>query len=169
MERNIDLATSAGPWWARRGLAIVSERPKVASFDDRGRLHSTDGPALRYRDGFEVWAIAGVSVPARIVYRPESITVDDIQAEPNQEVRRSMIEQFGPGRYMRARGASVVNRDRFGTLWRWTDRISWRSETESAVEVVNTTPEPDGTRRRYFLWVPPTVMTAHEGWHGPLG
>ena len=109
-----------------------------------------------------MWAIAGVSVPARIVSDPESITVDDIQTEPNQEVRRSMIEQFGPGRYMRARGASVMNRDRFGTLWRWTDRISWRSETESAVEVVNSTPEPDGTRHRYFLWVPPTVMTAHE-------
>jgi hypothetical protein len=31
------------------------------------------------------------------------------------------------------------------------------------VEVVNGTPEPDGTHKRYFLQVPPTVRTPREG------
>ena len=35
-------------------------------------------------------------------------------------------------------------------------------ETWQAVEVINSTPEPDDTRRRYFLAVPPTVQTARE-------
>ncbi len=30
------------------------------------------------------------------------------------------------------------------------------------VKVVNSTPEPDGSRREYFLRVPPTVRTARE-------
>ena len=30
------------------------------------------------------------------------------------------------------------------------------------VEVLNSTPEPDGTRRTYFLRVPPTMRTARE-------
>ena len=30
------------------------------------------------------------------------------------------------------------------------------------VEVVNSTPEPDGTRKTYFLRVPPTTRTARE-------
>jgi hypothetical protein len=30
------------------------------------------------------------------------------------------------------------------------------------VEVINATPEPDGSRRTYFLAVPPTVRTARE-------
>lgn len=31
------------------------------------------------------------------------------------------------------------------------------------VEVVNATPEPDGTRRTYWLRVPPQTRTAKEG------
>lgn len=31
------------------------------------------------------------------------------------------------------------------------------------VEVVNSTPEPDGTRRTYWLRVPPRTLTAREG------
>jgi hypothetical protein len=30
------------------------------------------------------------------------------------------------------------------------------------VEVLNSTPEPDGTRRTYFLRVPPEIETARE-------
>jgi hypothetical protein len=35
-------------------------------------------------------------------------------------------------------------------------------EPVTYVEVVNSTPEPDGTRRTYFLRVPPTVQSARE-------
>jgi hypothetical protein len=31
------------------------------------------------------------------------------------------------------------------------------------VEVLNSTPEPDGTRRTYWLRVPPSTRTAKEG------
>lgn len=30
------------------------------------------------------------------------------------------------------------------------------------VKVVNSTPEPDGSYKDYFLRVPPTITTAHE-------
>jgi len=30
------------------------------------------------------------------------------------------------------------------------------------VKVINQTPEPDGTRKVYFLRVPPTIITAKE-------
>ena len=35
-------------------------------------------------------------------------------------------------------------------------------ERAQVVEVVNATPEPDGSYRRYFLRVPPQVRTARE-------
>ena len=31
------------------------------------------------------------------------------------------------------------------------------------VEVINSTPEPDGSRKTYWLRVPPTTQTAREG------
>ncbi len=39
------------------------------------------------------------------------------------------------------------------------------------VEVQNSTPEPDGTHKTYFLRVPPTMQTAHEAvaWTFGLG
>ena len=44
----------------------------------------------------------------------------------------------------------------------------WRVEFDGdeplvMVEVVNSTPEPDGPRRTYFLRVPPDTQTAREG------
>jgi hypothetical protein len=61
-----------------------------------------------------------------------------------------------------------VQADRFGRLYRldphWTEPIA-------LVEVLNSTPEPNGSRRRYFLYVPPTVRTAHQAvaWTFGLG
>ena len=37
-----------------------------------------------------------------------------------------------------------------------------RTILKAAVEVVNGTAEPDGTRKHYFLQVPPTVRSARE-------
>ena len=56
-------------------------------------------------------------------------------------------------------GAYRVVEDETGILW----RQRWRWEAWAAVEVVNGTPEPDGTYKRYFLQVPPTVRTPREG------
>jgi hypothetical protein len=49
--------------------------------------------------------------------------------------------------------------DETGILWRktWLASDAW-----AAVEVINATPEPDGTRKHYFLQVPPNLRTARE-------
>jgi len=44
--------------------------------------------------------------------------------------------------------------DDYGKLWRTTLVVD--GEPLTVVEVANATPEPDGTRKRYFLRVPPT-------------
>jgi hypothetical protein len=59
----------------------------------------------------------------------------------------------------RDRIAYRVAEDDTGILW----RQRWRWEAWAAVEVINGTPEPDGTYKRYFLQVPPTVRTPREG------
>jgi hypothetical protein len=66
-----------------------------------------------------------------------------------------------PSTWIAGRGrASLVRQDDFGKLW--TLRPGPDGEAVRVVEVVNATPEPDGSYRRYFLQVPPSVRTARE-------
>ena len=101
----------AGWWCAFDGVAILAERPAVQLLDDRGVIHCDDGPAIRCRDGFEVYAIHGVRVPQKVVTEPQNITVAEIKAEQNAEVRRVMRERFGEGRYLLETGAKVIAAD----------------------------------------------------------
>ena len=70
IDARLELARSAGPWWALDGLAIVSERPSEIHLDDRGRLHGTDGPAVAWADGTEPLGMARRAGRATRDHRP---------------------------------------------------------------------------------------------------
>jgi hypothetical protein len=70
-----------------------------------------------------------------------------------------MIEIMTPQRYVALGGAAPVAEDETGILW----RRSWlASDAWAAVEVINATPEPDGTRKHFFLQVPPNMRSARD-------
>jgi hypothetical protein len=137
----------------------VSERPSLLNRDEQGRLHCVDGPAVAYPDGWCIYAVHGVRIPFWIIEHPEQITVAKIQAEENAEIRRVMVERYGQAKYLLDAGAKEVHRDDFGTLYRV--EIAY-DEPLVMVKVVNSTPEPDGEFKDYFLRVPPFCATAHE-------
>jgi len=173
IQRRLDLAASAGPWWALGGLAIISERPVRLSTDPRGRLHFETGPAIAWPDGTSIWAWHGVAVPSQVVIDPGSITAGAIQREENVEVRRVMAERMGWERLVRGGAALKIHSDSTGVLWQLhlPRPLSWRERPAKIVEVVNSTPEPDGTRRHYFIRVPPEMTTARQAvaWTFELG
>ena len=74
-----------------------------------------------------------------------------------------MIERFGAERLVREGGATLLHEDAAGRLWRREFGPGRWGEPVVMVEVVNSTPEPDGSRRTYFLRVPPTTRTATAG------
>ena len=78
----------------------------------------------------------------------------------NLELRRLLLDRIGYERFLDIAGTELVAQDDFGKLWRSELQID--GEPLRVVEVVNATPEPDGTYRRYFLRVPPTTRTARE-------
>ncbi|PZG03190.1 DUF6745 domain-containing protein, partial [Nonomuraea aridisoli] len=154
------VAESAGWWWPYERLAIVTRRPVELHLDDMGRLHRGDGPALAYADGFALHAWHGMPVPAGFGATLGDLTPERIRNEPNAELRRVMLEHFGFDRYLAESGARPVHSDETGVLW----RIELPGDEPLVmVEVVNSTPEPDGTRRTYFLRVPPWVQRARQG------
>ena len=106
-----DIGESCGWWWPRERAVVACERPLRQCLDDRRRLHSEEGPAIECRDGWKVWAINGVRLDQdgeQIVLRPDTQTIEQIDAEKNSEVRRVRIERFGWDRYLFAAGAELV-------------------------------------------------------------
>jgi hypothetical protein len=133
--------------------------PSTVREDDRHRLHSESGPAFEWLNDIRDFYLHGVKVERYVVENPGRITVYDIEAERNLEVRRIKIERFGQARYILDSGALEIHQDECGTLFRKELR---GDEPLVMVKVVNSTPEPDGSLKEYFLRVPPTIQTAHE-------
>jgi hypothetical protein len=140
-------------------ICILSARPSLLRFDPQTRLHAADGPALAFPDGWGIHAWKGVVLPAWMIRGERPITVEMIERQRDPVLRRCMIDILTPARFIRDANAVRVSSDETGTLWMksWPDWDRW-----AAVEVVNGTPEPDGTFKRYILQVPSTVRTARE-------
>lgn len=154
------VARSAGWWSPGDGYVILTERPLYLHLDEEGRLHRETGPALVYPDGWGIWASHGVRVPREVIEQPQTLEPERILREVNVEVRSVMIERFGHGRLLRERGAKLLGTDDFGKLWRLD--IPHEEEPLVMVEVVNSTAEPDGSFKDYFLRVSPECRTAQE-------
>jgi hypothetical protein len=154
------LARGAGWWWPYERVALLTERPTELHRDEAGRLDRADGPALAYADGFALHAWRGMPVPPGFLASLGELTPQRIRAEDNAELRRVMLEHYGYERYLADSGAEPLHRDETGVLW----RIQLPDdEPVVMVEVVNSTAEPDGTFRTYWLRVPPGTRTARAG------
>ena len=147
-------AMHGGPRMMHAEFCMVSDRPKTLLIDGRNRPHCENGPFCEWRDGTALFAWHGVHVPAWLIEHPERLTVALIDGERNAEVRRVMIERYGTGRYLVDSRAGEMATDEMGTLYR---REQARDEPLMVVRVLNSTPEPDGTRKTYWLKVHPEL------------
>jgi Domain of unknown function (DUF6745) len=137
---------------------IVLERPSIKLED--GLPHSWRTPAITWPDGSARWYWRGVELPESLVHELPDIGAEEVAQLRNAELRRLAVEYVGIERFLRSAQAERSAQDDFGTLWRTGIRID--GELFVAVEVVNATAELDGSRRHYFLRVPPEMETARE-------
>jgi hypothetical protein len=56
-----DLGQSAGWFLPHANICWVSERHNILRLSEHGVLHCPDGPAVAYPDGFEIYAMHGVT------------------------------------------------------------------------------------------------------------
>jgi hypothetical protein len=101
---------TSGWWWPHEDFVVACEPHHMLRRDDRGRPHSERGPAVAW-EGYEVYAIGGVAVTQQIVDAPETLTASRITAEVNLELKRIMVERYGPERYFRETGAELIDAD----------------------------------------------------------
>ncbi|HEX5316900.1 MAG TPA: hypothetical protein VFX22_09650 [Candidatus Kapabacteria bacterium] len=149
---------------ASENVAVLLERPTFISLDEAGRVHNDLGPAINYRAAAKIYAWHGVAVPDHVVTHPKLITIREIMQEQNTEIRRVLIERFGWERYIRESDARVLDTSERGSLMMLPMPQGDRNEAPEAIRVLrvqNSTPEPDGTRKNYFIRVPPDITTAN--------
>ena len=154
--RNAGFVATHADFW------VASDRPSQVICDEQRRLHHTEGPAVSWRDGFGIAFLHGVPVDLRLLH--EIPTLQDVLNTRNAEVRRRLIELYergDPGRFIRDADADVVefDFDKLGNKRRLLRIALMGDEAYVAVEVTNSTPEPDGTHKHYILRVPPTITT----------
>jgi hypothetical protein len=153
------LSLHSGWRFVHEEFCIISDRPKTLLVDSENRPHCLTGPFCEWRDGTKLYSVHGVRVPAWIIKEKQSITPAKIDSEQNSEVRRVMMDLFGQERYIRESGVRATQEDDYGILYR--KEISG-DEALVMVKVVNSTPEPDGSFKDYWIRVPPGIKSARE-------
>jgi len=156
------IARNAGWCLPYQHYCFVCDRPISLVVDALGRLHNADGPAIKYSNGWSVYAWLGVAVPEHVILHPESLTATKIMQERNVEVRRVMVERMGLERFLADSGAIEIHRDDFGILYRHEIQHRLRVEQVDIVMVTNKTAEVDGTYKKYIIRVPPEMTRAKE-------
>jgi hypothetical protein len=157
----IELSRQCHGFIAHEHICFILERPAVMQLDEDNRLHSLAGQALAYRDGWGIHAMHGTVVPSKAVEAPDTITLDEIDNEPNEEIREALLRCYGAERVIEARGATRITVDKCGMLL--VRPFKSDGEPLVMVKVRNRTPEPDGSRKQYYLRVPPWVDSPQEG------
>jgi hypothetical protein len=158
------LNRSCGWWEPYERICFITERPAVIRAEAAGasgwsRPHCPDGPAITYRDGWSFYAWHGTRVPATLIQ--DGWDAGAIMAERNAEVRRCAIEKLGWNAFEQhlisvASAPDPGNPGQVLTLCELPAEI--RDTYPWPVRLLlcsNGTPEPDGTRRRFALQVPP--------------
>ncbi|MFD0689832.1 DUF6745 domain-containing protein [Actinomadura fibrosa] len=152
---------AAGEWWPMRDSVVLTERPAELHHDAEGRLHHPSGPAVRYPDGWCLWAWHGVTMPREIV--EDDVPVRRVLALRNSEQRRCAVEllagRAGWRRVVGQAGWPRVGREepdpgnpgQILSLW-CVDELY--DDHLHLLLMTNGTLERDGTRREFGELVP---------------
>jgi len=91
----VEIAESAGWYLPHQHICWITERQRRVCRNSRGQLHSHDGMAVEYPDGWGLWAWNGVRVNEQIILTPDTLTPEQIAKETNAQVRQVMVERIG--------------------------------------------------------------------------
>ena len=154
--------------------------PIQRKLDVNGKLHCETGPAYisptvlahyiegrRHGEYCDVWGtrihyFRGILIPSKYATNPEQLTVKEILSHPNTEVRYAGLEIYGYDRMLEEGEFKLVHHDKKTQAKLLQFKGEGLEEPITVVMVYNSTPEPDGTVKKYFLSVPPNMKTCAE-------
>jgi hypothetical protein len=128
-------------------------------------LHNATGPALE-SDIADLYFWHGVLVPAHVILNPIRISVAAIKGTTNAEVRRVLIERYGYERYLRDAKLTLVDTcaDDHPLPGLRTARLFRDNQSQVILlDMRNSTPEADGSVKRYVLSVDGNAYNGRAG------
>lgn len=135
---------------------VIQNKPELICFDENNLLHSETGPAIRFRDGFSVYAWHGVRIPQEWIEEKNKLTPEIALTWENIEQRRCACEILGWANILKKLNSTVIDEDgdpEIGTLVEVNIPDIGR---EKFLRVLC------GTGREFALPVPPEMRTALE-------
>lgn len=108
-----DISRSINWWWAYENVCFISDRPEVCclEYESTIGLHCEDGPAVRFRDGYELYSLNGVIVTKEIVMTPaEELDPQLVVTTRNAETRREIVRKIGTERLFQSLKSEVIDR-----------------------------------------------------------
>lgn len=106
-------------WWPYKGLVVASQKPLVTKWDDEGRLHCENGPAVEYADGWNLCSWHGTRIPREWITDKASLTPHMALTWENIEQRRAACELLGWEKIISSLNPKVIDEDpnpEIGTL-----------------------------------------------------
>lgn len=135
---------------------VFQHRPEIIKFDDQNRLHCENGPAIRYRDGYSVYAWHGTRIPAEWIENKHSLSVSVALTWDNIEQRRCAAEIIGWAKVLRELDSHVIDSDNDPMIGNLLEVNIPEIGREKFLQVVC------GTGRTFAIPVPPEMKTALE-------
>lgn len=147
--------------------------------NEEGNLHKDDGPAYItptritwYRNGrkhgldADKWGsisyyYEGVRIPPHFYTKPDSLSITEVLAHNNTEVRYVGIKIVGMDKVLESNRTTIIHKDEEKNQILFQIKGIFE-EPVSYVKVVNSTQEPDGTYKDYYLCVPPDMKTCKQ-------
>lgn len=147
--------------------------------NEEGNLHKDDGPAYItptritwYRNGrkhgldADKWGsisyyYEGVRIPPHFYTKPDSLSITEVLAHNNTEVRYVGIKIVGMDKVLESKNTTIIHEDKQKNQILFQIKGIFE-EPVSYVKVVNSTQEPDGTYKDYYLCVPPDMKTCKQ-------
>lgn len=152
----LELANHTGWYNAYEDVVVFQHRPEYIKFDEDNRLHCETGPAIRYRDGYSVYAWHGTRVPAEWIENKESLTAKIALTWENVEQRRCACEILGWVKVLSSLDCKVINSDPDPMIGDLLEVDIPDIGREKFLQVVC------GTGRTFAIPVPPEMNTALE-------
>jgi hypothetical protein len=89
-------AIHSGPRYMHSKFCIVSDRPVILEVDKDNQPHSEKGPFCQWSDGAALYAVHGKRIPWPMIECPHEITADMIDAQDDEELKKTMANICPP-------------------------------------------------------------------------
>jgi len=148
-------------------------------FNEDGNLHRDDGPALitptritHYQNGKKhgvdadkfgsiFYYFENIRIPPHFFLQKEKLTIDEVFKHPNSEVRYVGIKLIGLEKVLTDERTQIID-ECYSTGMVLFQIEGIFTEPINYLKVINSTAEPDGTYKNYFLCVPPEMKKCKE-------